>query len=254
MKILMLTGKGESSLFIYNALKKNYNIDKVIIEDSVSTKRLIRSRIKKLGFFKVANQLIFQLTISKFLKISSIKRIKKLKKKYNFSTQIVKDSVLIKVSSVNDIESIAAIKKINPDIIIINGTRIISTKVLDCTSAIFINTHVGITPQYRGVHGGYWSLVCNDEKNCGVTIHKVDKGIDTGDIIYQNNITITKQDNFSTYPYLQYGIAIPLLKSALNDIINNNLRTFKKDKLKSNLYYHPTIWGYLYNRIFNGIK
>ena len=77
----MLTGKGESSLFIYNALKKNYNIDKVIIEDSVSTKRLIRSRIKKLGFFKVANQLIFQLTISKFLKISSIKRIKKLKKK-----------------------------------------------------------------------------------------------------------------------------------------------------------------------------
>ena len=254
MKILMLAGKGESSLFIYNALKKKYIIDKVIIEDKVSTKKLIRSRIKKLGFFRVLNQLIFQLTISKFLKISSYKRIEELKKKYSFSSQIIKDSVLINVSTVNDNECIIAIKKINPDIIIINGTRIISTKVLECTSAIFINTHVGITPQYRGVHGGYWSLVCNDEKNCGVTIHKVDKGIDTGDIIYQNNITITKQDNFSTYPYLQYGIAIPLLKSALNDIINNNLRTFKKDKLKSNLYYHPTIWGYLYNRIFNGIK
>lgn len=254
MKILMLVGNGESSLFIYNALKKKYIIDKVIIEDKVSTKKLIRSRIKKLGFFKVTNQLIFQLTISKVLKISSSKRIEELKKKYSFSSHIIKDSVLIKVSSVNDNECIMAIKKINPDIIIVNGTRIISTKVLDSTSAIFINTHVGITPQYRGVHGGYWSLVCNDEKNCGVTIHKVDKGVDTGDIIYQNIITITKQDNFSTYPYLQYGVAIPLIKSALNDIINDNLRTFKKDNLKSNLYYHPTILGYLYNRIFNGIK
>lgn len=250
----MLVGNGESSLFIYNALKKKYIIDKVIIEDKVSTKKLIRSRIKKLGFFKVTNQLIFQLTISKVLKISSSKRIEELKKKYSFSSHIIKDSVLIKVSSVNDNECIMAIKKINPDIIIVNGTRIISTKVLDSTSAIFINTHVGITPQYRGVHGGYWSLVCNDEKNCGVTIHKVDKGVDTGDIIYQNIITITKQDNFSTYPYLQYGVAIPLIKSALNDIINDNLRTFKKDNLKSNLYYHPTILGYLYNRIFNGIK
>lgn len=254
MKILMLAGKGESSLFVYNALKNIYNIDKVIIEDSVSTKNLIRYRIKKLGLFKVTSQLIFQLTIPKFLKISSSKRIKELKKKYSFSSHIIKDSVLIKVSSINDNECIIAIKKINPDIIIVNGTRIIRTKVLDSTSAIFINTHVGITPQYRGVHGGYWSLVCNDEKNCGVTIHKVDKGVDTGDIIYQNIITITKQDNFSTYPYLQYGVAIPLIKSALNDIINNNLRTFKKDNLKSNLYYHPTILGYLYNRIFNGIK
>ena len=199
MKILMLSGKGESSLFVYNALKERYNIDKVIIEDRISNKRLLINRIKKLGFFKVTNQLIFQLTIMGFLKKCSSKRINELKKKYSLSTQIIDDSVLINVSSVNDIESIAAIEKINPDIVIVNGTRIISAKVLDCTSAIFINTHMGITPQYRGVHGGYWSLVCNDEKNCGVTIHKVDRGIDTGDIIYQNNIAITKQDNFSTY-------------------------------------------------------
>ena len=107
---------------------------------------------------------------------------------------------------------------------------------------------MGITPQYRGVHGGYWSLVCDDEKNFGVTIHKVDKGVDTGDIIYQDNITITKQDNFSTYPYIQIGVAIPLIKSALNDIVNNNLRTFNKHNVKSNLYYHPTRFRYIYNR------
>ena len=65
----MLAGKAQSSLFVYNALIKNYVIDKVILEDKVSTKKFIISRIKKLGFIKVINQLIFQLTISKFLKI-----------------------------------------------------------------------------------------------------------------------------------------------------------------------------------------
>ena len=40
--------------------------------------------------------------------------------------------------------------------------------------------HAGITPQYRGVHGGYWAVVNNDPEHCGVTIHFVDKGIDTG--------------------------------------------------------------------------
>lgn len=254
MRILMLAGKVESSLFIYNALKKDFKIIKVVFEEKVSTKKLIISRIKKLGFFKVVNQLIFQLTISKLLKIFSYRRIEELKKKYSFSSKAINDSVLINVSSVNNNDCITAIKKNNPDVIIVNGTRIISNKVLNCTSAVFINTHVGITPQYRGVHGGYWSLVCDDEKNFGVTIHKVDKGVDTGDIIYQDNITITKQDNFSTYPYLQFGVAIPLIKSALNDIENNNLRTFNKHNVKSSLYYHPTILGYLYNRIIKGVK
>tara|TARA_B100000795_G_scaffold164042_1_gene123399 strand:+ start:14427 stop:15191 length:765 start_codon:yes stop_codon:yes gene_type:complete len=254
MKIVMLAGKAQSSMFIYNAIKKHYCIDRVIIEDKVSVKKLILSRVRKLGLFKVINQLIFQLTISKLLKIFSHKRIEELKRVHNFSAETIEDSILINVNSVNDYACIIAIKTIKPDIIIVNGTRIISTKVLECTSAIFINIHVGITPQYRGVHGGYWSLVCNDEKNFGVTIHKVDKGIDTGDIIYQNTIAISKWDNFSTYPYLQYGVAIPLIKSALNDIINNNLVTFNKDNLKSNLYYHPTVLGYLYNRIFKGIK
>ena len=109
---------------------------------------------------------------------------------------------------------IDALNKFNPNIIVVNRIRIISAKVLERTSALFINAHFGITPQYRGVHGAYWSLIFDDKKNCGVTINKVDKGIDTGDIIYQDNITITKQDNFSTYPFQQYGVALVLMKSA----------------------------------------
>ena len=254
MKVIMLGGKGESTLFIYNALKNDFLIEKVIVESKVSNKNLIKSRIKKLGFFKVLNQILFQLTISKFLKILSHTRKQKLKIKYDLSNKEIDNSLLLNVSSINHDECLLAIKKINPDVIVVNGTRIISKKVLECTPAIFINTHVGITPEYRGVHGGYWSLVNNDGKNCGVTIHKVDKGIDTGDIICQDTIKITEKDNFATYPYHQYGVAIPLLKSTLNKIENNELISYRKDSSNSNLFYHPTFSGYLYNRIFKKVK
>jgi folate-dependent phosphoribosylglycinamide formyltransferase PurN len=254
MKIIMLVGRGQSSRFIYNALKSEFIIEKVIIENKASKKKLIESRIKKLGFLKVINQLLFQLVISNFLGIISHKRKKELKQNYHLSGNSIEKHKLEMVSSVNDIDCMRTIKQLNPDIIIVNGTRIISKDILGCTSALFINIHVGITPEYRGVHGAYWSLVNKDVGNCGVTIHKVDKGIDTGDIIFQSKINFTEKDNFSTYPLHQYGVAIPLLKRAINDYNNNDLKSFKKNNVKSNLFYHPTFIGYIYNRLFNGAK
>ncbi|MFT4646131.1 MAG: folate-dependent phosphoribosylglycinamide formyltransferase PurN, partial [Planctomycetota bacterium] len=47
-------------------------------------------------------------------------------------------------------------KKLNLDVIIVNGTRIISSKVLESMPALFINIHTGVTLQYGGVHGAYW--------------------------------------------------------------------------------------------------
>ena len=113
--------------------------------------------------------------------------------------------------------------------------------------------HVGITPKYRGVHGGYWALVKNDSENCGVTIHFVDAGIDTGEVIFQQRITVTNKDNFVTYPLLQLSEGIPYMKKALQDIIKGQIVT-KKNPQESFLWYHPTIWQYLYHRVINGKK
>ena len=117
-----------------------------------------------------------------------------------------------------------------------------------------MNTHCGITPSYRGVHGAYWALSQRDVKNVGVTIHKVDSGIDTGDIIYQSNITVTSKDNFATYPIRQYLKAIPLINLTLDDIKNGNLKTFKRNDLISCIWFHPTAWKYISNYLKYKIK
>ncbi|MCA0152990.1 formyl transferase [Winogradskyella vincentii] len=253
-KIIMLAGEGISTNFIFNSLKDNFNISTVIIEENENMKKFLKRRIKRLGYFKVIGQAVFQLIIPRLLRKLSKQRIDEIKRNYKLDNKSIPNSVIKKFISVNSPECIAFIKKEKPDLIIVNGTRIISKKVLNATDATFINTHVGITPKYRGVHGGYWALVNNDKKNCGVTVHLVDSGIDTGGVLFQQKITTTESDNFSTYPFLQTGEGILLMKQAVANFMNDKLKEVPSKTLESKLYYHPTIWFYLYKRVINGVK
>jgi methionyl-tRNA formyltransferase len=60
-----------------------------------------------------------------------------------------------------------------------------------------INCHAGKLPFYRGRSVLNWVLI-NDEPEFGITVHYVDDGIDTGDIIKQKCFAITDDDNYCT--------------------------------------------------------
>lgn len=250
----MLVGKGPSSLYMYNALKDEFDIDTVIVENQADRKKFLKRRLKRLGFFKVLGQIIFQITIPKFLKLISKRRRSEIIQQYNLSVQAIPESIVKNVSSVNSEECKNILIDKNASIIIVNGTRIISKKVLSCINSNFINTHVGITPKYRGVYGGYWAVANNDLNNIGTTVHLVDPGIDTGDILYQGRISIEQNDNFSTYPLLQIGIGTELMKKALRDALAGDLKTQSASSKESTLWYHPTLWYYLFMRVFRNVK
>jgi folate-dependent phosphoribosylglycinamide formyltransferase PurN len=252
-KIVLLVGKGLSTTIVFNALNKKFGVTLAIIEEKERALIFLKRRIKRLGFIKVFGQISFELFIAKPLSFFSEKRRSDIINENQLDTTEIRLGLLKKVKSINSAETIEAIKIINPDLIIVNGTRIISKKVLSSVSCKFINTHAGITPKYRGVHGMYWALINDDEKNSGVTVHFVDEGIDTGNVIYQRQVLPTIADNFSTYPLLQLAEGIKILLQAVESyfdgsIIVNDVNT------ESNLWYHPTIWSYIYNRITKGIK
>jgi len=107
--------------------------------------------------------------LGKFLKTSSFK-IPSLKTFSNYLGVKQYDSHL----------SIETIKRVNPDYLIFGGCgEIITSKLLDLS--IPINIHPGILPEFRGLDPVLWSLYF--EKNLGATVHIMEKGIDTGDII-----------------------------------------------------------------------
>jgi len=60
-----------------------------------------------------------------------------------------------------------------------------------------INCHAGNLPFYRGRNILNWALI-NDEKEFGITVHYIDEGIDTGDILAQRLHPISDQDDYDT--------------------------------------------------------
>lgn len=252
-KIVMLATEGDSTNIIYNAINAEFAICTVIIEKKESKKIFIKRRIKKLGIITVGGQILFQLIIVKLLNIFSVRRIKKILVENQLNTADIPAGKIIRVNSINNNAVAEMLRDIKPDLIIINGTRIISKKILTAIPCVFINGHTGITPMYRGVHGGYWALVNNDPRHCGVTVHLVDEGIDTGTILYQENIKPTRKDNFVTYPYLQTVKMLSGLSMAIKNALSGNLNNVSVTG-DSKIWYHPTIWQYLFYRIFKNVK
>jgi len=249
----MLVGKDPVSNILYHALAQSFPIDAVIREAKPSVSTFLRRRIRKLGLGQVLGQLLFVAGVLPFVTYRSRRRLQQIVSSNRLDTSEIPHNCVTDVPSVNSDITVAELKRISPSVVIVNGTRIIQEKVLQSINAIFLNTHAGITPMYRGVHGGYWALASGDPTNCGVTVHKVDRGIDTGSIVAQVSITPSAEDTFATYPLLQTASAIPLLRQAVKDALAGTLSVVPPRSERSQLWTHPTAWQYLKNRIKLGI-
>ncbi len=253
-KIVLLCSACFSTTVLYNHINPGYPIRHIIIEEPMRGMALAKRRFKKLGFVRTVGQILFSLLVVRIVRMGSGKRVKQIIEQSKLDETPLPQQKIKNVISANDDACINFLKEQQPDIVLVNGTRILSKKLLESTNAVFINMHTGITPQYRGVHGGYWAVVNNDYNRCGVTIHLVDKGIDTGAVLYQAAIKITPKDNFVTYPYLQFGEGVPLVLKAVEDVAANRLKPFTPAGDKGKLWYHPTIWQYFYYRVFKKKK
>jgi folate-dependent phosphoribosylglycinamide formyltransferase PurN len=252
-EIIFVCSDCDNTRILYNGIRNDIVISRIIVEGPVSKKLLVKRRIKRLGYLKVAGQLAFQAGIVPLIRKLTAPRVKKLLQEHKLDTSPMPEQLITRVPSVNDQSFIDELAKSSPDLVLVNGTRVISAKVLATVSCPIINVHVGITPLYRGVHGAYWALANNEAQNCGVTVHAIDKGIDTGGILAQDTIVPGPKDNFITYPYLQFEKAIDLVKKIIPQVLATGFKFLPSPVGKSKLYYHPTAWQYLRNR-FKGVK
>ena len=81
-----------------------------------------------------------------------------------------------------------------------NYRHIIQPDVLEILANRVINLHISYLPWNRGADPNFWSWLDNTPK--GVTIHYIDKGLDTGDIIAQREVKLTEGTLKTTYETL----------------------------------------------------
>ena len=253
--IVLLTGDNLYTPIIYNYLKDTFNISCVVVENSSPKLKIIKKRIKRFGLLRVLGQILFRILVIPLLEQFSKKRICQIKENYGMEEQPVDPSKIMKVTSLNDEELVSMLKETRPDLIVVAyATGIISADTLKQAPSKFINMHGGINPLYRGVHGAYWALVERNFDACGVTIHYIDSGIDTGKILAQGTVDISKNDNIYTYPLLLLARGIPLLKSSIQSILGESVDFPEPPKGESRYWSHPTLWEYLCHWITKGVK
>ena len=91
-------------------------------------------------------------------------------------------------------EFIEEIRKLEPDLLcVVAYGKILPKEILDIPKYGAINVHGSILPKYRGAAPIQWAVL-NGEKETGNTTMFMDEGMDTGDIIYQSNVTIGEEE------------------------------------------------------------
>lgn len=112
---------------------------------------------------------------------------------------------------------LAYVKKVDPGFIVSYGYPFIITKdVIDAYKGKIINLHISFLPWNRGSDPALWSLV--DSTPIGVSIHYMDAGIDTGDLIVQSEVICKPDDLLETYYDRLHDSIRELFKENWNDI------------------------------------
>ena len=127
---------------------------------------------------------------------------------------------------------------LNPDIIITCAYgQIIPKEILDYPKYGCINVHASLLPKYRGGAPIHWSII-NGDKKTGITIMYMDVGMDTGDIISQDEIEILDSDNLESIHDKLSILGRDLLLDTLPSIFDGTNDRLKQDESKVEYAYN----------------
>ena len=119
------------------------------------------------------------------------------------------------------------LRKIDPDIIVVVAFgQILSKEILELSRYGCFNVHASLLPKYRGAAPIQWAII-NGEKETGVTIIKMDTGIDTGDMIKKAVVLIDKKETGESLFQKLSKIGGPLMLEVLDEL-ENGTAVFEK--------------------------
>ncbi len=254
--VVLLAGPGFPTAIVYRYLAPRLPGLVLVTEEPVPRLQLARRRARRLGWPSVAGQVALVTLLMPWLTHRSKPRARAILRSAGLDDRAVAPQH--HVSSVNSPEAHQLLGRLQPALVILQGTRIVSGETLRCVPAPFVNLHAGLTPRYRGVHGGYWALAEGRPDLVGSTVHLVDQGIDTGGILAQATFRAEPEDSIATYPYLHLACGLPLLARAAAAFLAGEppaeVGPLDGAGESSVLRSHPTLWGYLARRVLAGVR
>lgn len=125
---------------------------------------------------------------------------------------------------------------IKPDLIYVwSYPMILPEEIIEIPKYGCVNVHLGLLPEYRGVNGVRRALL-NGEEKTGVTIHFMDEGIDTGDIISRVSFLITPECDILSLMKKSKDAGLFLLEKCWEQIASGQAGSTPQEKSKASHY------------------
>jgi formyl transferase-like protein len=251
-RVAVLAQDGDATRSICHALAERFGEPHVILEQRSRRSAFLLHRARRLGPSAALGQALFAAVAVPLLRRRARPRIDAIARTRGLRIDPLRAPATF--ASVNSDAARAALAEIDPAVVVVSGTRLIEPATLAAVDAPFLNMHAGITPLYRGVHGGYWALAEGRPELVGTTIHLLDEGLDTGPVLDRRYFAVTGDDSFVTYPCLHTAHGLLGLLDAVEAALRGRLAPLEPLDLPSRLRYHPTLWGYLATRARTGVR
>lgn len=170
--------------------------------------------------------------------------------KFLHSEELLARKYGIRIIKNNDIKSdkfFKKIKELGPDIIVVGGgwPQLIPEWVFNFPHYGTLNTHPSLLPLFRGTSVHRWQILHGVRKS-GATIHYVDAGFDTGNILAQAEVQIGQDDTPQTLFFKSAKVSAPLMSQLLRSIAalpkGGRLETLSQDEEEVH-YFHRWEWG-----------
>jgi methionyl-tRNA formyltransferase len=139
--------------------------------------------------------------------------------------------------------------------------EIIKSDVFDAPKYGILNLHCGELPEYRG-RAPISRTIMDGRESLYMTLHKIDAGVDSGDILLEKEIFIEEDDDVNTLYYKCSINSAVIIKDGLELLRTNKTEAFKKQEISEKNKPHKKIteeerkidWEVSVKQIFNKIR
>lgn len=147
---------------------------------------------------------------------------------------------ILYTDDVNSKDFILKLKELAPDVVINQSELLLKEELLAVPKVGFLNRHGSLLPHFRGRLGSFWSHA-NEPPEYGVSIHFVDKEIDSGPIIVQRKFDIDPRVSYTKVLDLIFKDAVDIMLEALDKIKKPGFTPMPNEYQGTQTYLFPTL-------------
>jgi folate-dependent phosphoribosylglycinamide formyltransferase PurN len=154
----------------------------VIHEPRSRLKRRLAREMSRVGFYRfldvIAFRLYYMLTQAPGDRVWEQRELARLRAWYPIRPE-AREAL---VGSPNSAEAEAFIREQQPDLVLARCKTLLKEQIFSIPALGTYVMHPGICPEYRNAHGCFWARAMGDDQNIGMTLLRIDQGVDTGPV------------------------------------------------------------------------